>query len=453
MSVPRTLIAWLVLFVVAFANGAFRQMYYQPYLGDLRAHQVSCGIGIVLISAAVWALSIRWRFLSAAQAWRTGCLWLVLTVAWEFGFGRFLMGRPWDQLLHDYALWQGRLWPLVLAAILAAPVVVHAMDRLPPERRPALVPAALWALAGWAACGLTLAVGRAIWGMPTALWVHLAAAPVIFFGATVFYSSHPRRLRPAAGASLFLAIVMGMDALVVAPFFERSFVMFTSAIGTWIPFGLIFLGSLGAGLLLSLAPERRPFLGWMPTGRDLCTELPGDAWLAATDGATHAITIQAPPARIWPWLVQMGLGRGGWYSYDWLDNWGHRSASNILPEFQEIKPGDLLPTTPNGRCWFEVLEAEPERCLVLGSHLTVRPMRSLPWRDPSPRVYLKSTWTFVLEPAGPTGTRLLARGRGRSAPAWRWLLWDAVFSAAHVIMQRKQLLNLKRRAERSPADY
>jgi proline iminopeptidase len=141
----------------------------------------------------------------------------------------------------------------------------------------------------------------------------------------------------------------------------------------------------------------------------------------------------------------MGYRRGGWYSYDWLDNWGRRSATKILPEFQEIKPGDFLPTTPNGRCGFEVLEAEPARHLVLAANLTVRPMRSLPWSEPPPPVYMKSTWTFVLEPGERTETRLLVRARAISAPAWRWFIWNAFGFPAHLIMQRKQLLNLRDR--------
>ncbi|MGA2329726.1 MAG: hypothetical protein ABSH05_26025 [Bryobacteraceae bacterium] len=315
------------------------------------------------------------------------------------------------------------------------------------ERKPAVGAAACWALAGWAACGLTLGVCRAVWGFPAALWLHLAAAPIIFFVVTVFYWNHPRHPGPAPTAALFLAMVFGLDLLIVAPFFERGFGMFASAMGTWIPFGLIFLGSLAAGMLLSTAPARRPVLRWMPTQSELWATLPGDACLDVEEGSTHAISIAAEPDRIWPWLVQMGYGRGGWYSHDWLDNWGRRSATKILPEYREIKPGDMLPTTPNGRFGFEVLEAEPGRHLVLSSHLATRPMRSIPWNEPSPPAFIRATWTFVLERADGGQTRLLVRARSTSAPAWRWSVWNGFFWAAHVVMQRKQLLNLKRRAQ------
>jgi hypothetical protein len=128
MTLVRALISWLVLFAVAFANGAFREFCYTASLGEHRANQVSCGAGIVLIALAVWLLSRRWRFRSSAQAWRTGGLWLGLTVAWEFGFGLFIRGFAWDRVLHEYAFWQGRLWTLVLLAILVLPALVHALD-------------------------------------------------------------------------------------------------------------------------------------------------------------------------------------------------------------------------------------------------------------------------------------------------------------------------------------
>jgi hypothetical protein len=129
MTLIQALISWLVLFAVAFANGAIREFAYTAYLGEHRANQVSCGTGIVLIGAAVWLLSRRWRFQSSAQAWRTGWLWLALTVAWEFLFGLYLRGYPWERVLHEYAIWQGRLWTLVLLAILVLPALVYAADR------------------------------------------------------------------------------------------------------------------------------------------------------------------------------------------------------------------------------------------------------------------------------------------------------------------------------------
>jgi hypothetical protein len=133
MTLMQALISWLVLFAIAFANGAIRELGYTAYLGEHRANQVSCGTGIVLIGLAVWLLSRRWRFLSSAQAWRTGLLWLALTVAWEFLFGLYLRGYPWERVLREYAIWQGRLWTLVLLAILVLPALVHAVDR---PRRP-----------------------------------------------------------------------------------------------------------------------------------------------------------------------------------------------------------------------------------------------------------------------------------------------------------------------------
>jgi hypothetical protein len=129
MTLLQALISWLVLFAVAFANGAFREFFYRGYLGEQRANQVSCGTGIVMIGVAVWLLSRRWRFVSSARAWRTGWLWLSLTVAWEFGFGLYIRGFPLDRVLHEYAFWQGRLWTLVLLAILVLPASVHALDR------------------------------------------------------------------------------------------------------------------------------------------------------------------------------------------------------------------------------------------------------------------------------------------------------------------------------------
>jgi len=76
-------------------------------------------------------------------------------------------------------------------------------------------------------------------------------------------------------------------------------------------------------------------------------EMPGDSIIPRPMASiTHAITIKAPPELVWPWLVQMGAGRGGWYSYDFIDNGGNPSAISILPKYQEVACGDVFPATP-----------------------------------------------------------------------------------------------------------
>ena len=442
MTIPKALCGWLILLAIAFANGAFRA-YYERYLGAHRANQVSCGIGVALFAVAVWIVDRRWPFESSAHAWRTGVLWVLMTVTWELLFFHYVAGRSWKELAGNYAFWEGRLWVLVLLAVLVLPPLADGARR----SRVAIGSCLLWGAIAWAACGLVLSVSRICLGMEIALWLYLAAAPVIAYGATVACWNRPRHPRAVSAAALLTGTIFCLDLLIVAPFIERSFVMFESFRGTWAPMGLIAFTSLATGLLLSLPAERRPFLKWMPEDRDLEARMPGDSLLDGESGPTHAITIRCRPGQLWPWLVQMGYGRAGWYSHDRLDNWGHRSSDRLLPEFQRLEGGDRLPSTPDGKCFFEVLDLEPEANLVLGSHLTTGPVHSLRWAETSPSVSQRATWSFALISEAANDTRLRVRTRGVSAPAWRWMPVNAFFSVAHIIMQRKQLISLKRRAE------
>jgi hypothetical protein len=123
-------------------------------------------------------------------------------------------------------------------------------------------------------------------------------------------------------------------------------------------------------------------------------ELPGDDLLPTAKGQwTNAITIRARPSDIWPWLVQMGCRRAGWYSYDGLDNGGVPSADRIVPELQQVEVGDLFAWTPDAYDGFIVKAVEPERVLVLGGD--------------AGSLY-RVNWAFVLEPLE-SRTRLLAR--------------------------------------------
>jgi proline iminopeptidase len=161
-----------------------------------------------------------------------------------------------------------------------------------------------------------------------------------------------------------------------------------------------------------------------------------------------AITIDAPPSRVWPWLVQMGCDRAGWYSWDRLDNGGTPSAQRIRPEWQTLSVGDHLASIPSGRAWFEVAALEPERFLGLRASLDWRG-RPFDPAGPHPGAYVDALWGFWLK-AWPGGrTRLIVSGHSVARPQFLQTLADVLFwEPAHWVMQTRQLANLKRRAER-----
>jgi hypothetical protein len=150
--------------------------------------------------------------------------------------------------------------------------------------------------------------------------------------------------------------------------------------------------------------------------------------------ATRAVTIAARPGEVWPWLVQWGWDRAGFYSYDLLDNLGRPSAEEILPQFQQLAVGDWVPmgskTTPYTA--YRVTRLEPSRLML--------------WEKGG------GTWLWLLEPAGPGHTRLITRMRGR----YRWTRPSIVtelvlMEIGDPFMMRKCLLGIKQRAERLAA--
>lgn len=170
-------------------------------------------------------------------------------------------------------------------------------------------------------------------------------------------------------------------------------------------------------------------------------DLPGDGFVPEPIGVlTHAITIRSPRRNVWPWLAQMGAGsRAGWYSYDLLDNGRQPSAERIIPELQRLLVGMIFPALPGATDGFTLLAFERERFLVLAWAPRDRP--------------LLMTWAFVLENAErDDATRLVVRARAASGyrfyglPLW---LTEPVVRLVHFVMQRKQLLGIARRAERS----
>lgn len=166
-----------------------------------------------------------------------------------------------------------------------------------------------------------------------------------------------------------------------------------------------------------------------PLGDEGRRPLPGDALVPARVQWTNGVTIRARSTDIWPWLVQAGCRRAGAYSYDALDNGGVPSANRIIPELQHIEVGDILPWTPTADDGFIVRALEPERALVLGEDTG------------------SMSWVFVLEPIDETSTRLVTRVRAWYKTLAGRLMLGLVFHPIHFGMQRRQLLNLKRRVE------
>ena len=149
--------------------------------------------------------------------------------------------------------------------------------------------------------------------------------------------------------------------------------------------------------------------------------------------ATLGVTIEAAPAAIWPWLVQMGYRRGGLYSYDWLDRlFGYldaASAERILPQWQSLAAGDEIPIGRGGG--FPVKAIEPFRTLVLGGRTA-----DVEW-----------SWELALAPARGGRTRLLSRSRVSTRNGVRDRLTMMCVVPAAFLMTRKMLLGIKRRAE------
>ncbi len=204
-----------------------------------------------------------------------------------------------------------------------------------------------------------------------------------------------------------------------------------------------------------------------PTREEQRATLPGDDLIAAASAQlTHATSIDAPHERIWPWLVQLGSGRAGWYSYDRIDNGGVPSARSIKPELQHVAVGDIFPALPGARDAFVVLAVTPPQTLVLGVPGSVAETDP-PKGDGAPTSTYRVTWAFVLATAVHGQTRLIVRGRigdlsilradGRSMLAPLKLSFLAsllplrlivlLARPGHLLMERKMLLGIKQRAE------
>lgn len=202
----------------------------------------------------------------------------------------------------------------------------------------------------------------------------------------------------------------------------------------------MLLGSAGAATCWALERALRD-LGAI--GEEATEPLPGDELVVApVHSGTQAVTIDAAPAEVWPWLVQMGCGRAGWYAIDHVDNAGRPSADAINPEWQRLEVGDRVDAVPGGRIAFPVEQIEQGRSLVFGGPIAAGSGR--PVSAPGARGGF--SWVFVLRETRTGGTRLLARARRSAGGPWYEAPARLVWTLGHVPMQRIQLLRLRSRA-------
>ena len=202
----------------------------------------------------------------------------------------------------------------------------------------------------------------------------------------------------------------------------------------------LFWGGIAAlivALGLAYALIIRPYhMRWGATDRELAMALPGDSALPADAAvSTRAVTIYAPAATVWAWLIQTGQNRsGGWHSYDWLENLfaaDMHQVDRIDLRWQRLRVGDTLFFAAGGATnpvmATTVMGLEPERAL-----------------------WLKGGWSFVLQPVDAATTRLIVRYPMRPDEFFHPVLTFAVFEPAHFVMESGMMLGIKRRAERDP---
>jgi len=208
---------------------------------------------------------------------------------------------------------------------------------------------------------------------------------------------------------------------------------------------ILGFSAIGAGALGAYLGVIRPWhLRWGATDEEIQMNLPGDEVKPdAGIQVTHAVTIDAPATEIWKWLAQIGQGRGGFFSYDCLENAFNLEIHNvdeIKPELQDLKVGDFVRSAREdwlgGKYkditgWF-VVRLEPTRALVLRDEVE------------------QGSWSFILNPIDENQTRLIARARGSKPESLTLKLFHfGFFEPAHFVMERRMLLTLKRLAEES----
>ncbi len=194
-------------------------------------------------------------------------------------------------------------------------------------------------------------------------------------------------------------------------------------------FGLFLLA---VGLFIYVRIIRPWQVRWGATDAEVARTLPGDEVVTHPSfNATRAITIQARPEAVWPWLLQIGSNRAGWYSLDWIDNNGVPSSEYLIPELQHMTTGDFVPMTPDGKNGMWVKACEPNQWML--------------WWDKKGT----STWLWWFEPEGTDSTRLITRLRVRYTWTSVWVIYYLLQDVGDIVMMSRCMRGIKRRAEQT----
>lgn len=188
--------------------------------------------------------------------------------------------------------------------------------------------------------------------------------------------------------------------------------------------------SRAASLFFYLFVVRPRQLRWGATDEELARSVTGDDVVTQpTFDATRAVSVNARPEQIWPWLLQIGCKRAGWCSYDWIDNVGIPSAERIIPELQHLDVGDIVPMSPDGKMGMWVKSLDSNRWMLWGD------------KDGD------ATWCWELYPLDEARTRLVTRLRVRYRWNSPWIIFNLLMDVGNIVMMRKCMLGIKRRAE------
>lgn len=216
--------------------------------------------------------------------------------------------------------------------------------------------------------------------------------------------------------------------------------------------GETIFGALAVLVCLVFSPLLRGWYNrWGATTHDLFRTLPGDERTPdSVLGYTRAIIIRAAPDQIWPWLAQLGQGKGGLYSYDHLENLigcQMHNAEKIMPEYQQIQVGDVVRLGPKGYPLYKITLLTPGRAMLL-TGADPKTENYAVVTDPMPETYLIYNWLLFLDPQPDGTTRLISRTRMAYNPGFgNWFMWRVLMEPINFVMERKMLLGIKQRAE------